>query len=234
MRTQTGDDLMARIRAHSADDAVVGPAANELLSELFAGYPVENLGRLLRSGDDAAVRTGTWLLSELGELAAPMMGEVPALLAHPLREVRFFAVEVVLENGDGRHGPVIARVMNLSGDPEEAVRWKVLQFLAAASTGQLSAGAASLGTGRVREAAEWLVRQMETGEPDLRDIAARLEGPDRATRLFAAAAAVRLSDEEPALLEHAATVEDEEIRSFARDWLSDSIEEGEDADRSGE
>ncbi|MEV2272752.1 hypothetical protein [Nonomuraea africana] len=220
MQTQAGDDLIERIRVHSADDAVVGPAANDLLSELFEGYPVENLGRLLHSGDDGAVRTGTWLLSELGDLAAPMMSDVPDLLAHPLRHVRYYAIEVVLVNGDVQHGPTIAQVMNMSGDPDSAVRWKVLEFLASATADQLVAGGAFLGAGQVRDLTEWLIRY-EIEEPDPRDIVARLEGHDPVTRLFAAAAAARLSDEDTSLLEHAATVADEEIRSFAEQWLRD-------------
>ncbi|MGN9843088.1 hypothetical protein ACTMTI_33685 [Nonomuraea sp. H19] len=221
MQTQAGDDLIERIRAHSLDGVIVGPAANDLLSELYGGYPVENLVRLLHSGDDAAVRTGTWLLSELEDLAAPMMDEVPALLAHPFRQVRFYAIEVVLVNGDAQHGPTIARVMNLSTDYDAGVRWKVLGFLAAATTDQLAAGASNLEAGQVKELAEWLVR-LDTEELDPRDVLARLEGPDPTARLFGAAAAARLSDEDPSLLEHAATAEDEEIRSFAELRLSQS------------
>ncbi|MFF5205019.1 hypothetical protein [Streptosporangium sp. NPDC000396] len=219
METQTGDDLIERIRTCSAEDNVVGPAANDLLSEFFAGYPVENLGRLLHSGDEKVVRTGAWLLSELGDLAVPLMGEVPALLAHPLRQVRFFTIEVVLVNGDAQDGPVLAQVLTLSRDPDAAVRWKVLGFLAAASPEQLAAGAEHLEDVQLKELTEWLVR-LETEEFDPRDVVARLEGDDRVARLFAAAAAVRLSDEEDTnLLAHAATVEDEEIRSFALEQL---------------
>ncbi|GAA3211081.1 hypothetical protein [Nonomuraea helvata] len=222
MQTQAGDDLIERIRTHSADDDVVGPAANDLLSELYAGYPVENLGRLLHSGDDAAVGAGIWLLSELGERAAPMMDEIPALLAHPLRRVRYFAIEVVLLCADARHGSVIAQVMNLSRDFESAVRWKVLEFLAEATDDQLAAGAAALEPGQVKELAEWLIRLDEEEEPDPRDVVARLEGPDPLARLFAAAAAAHLSDEDdPNLLQHAATADDEEISSFARQRLEE-------------
>ncbi|WP_219466355.1 hypothetical protein [Nonomuraea rhizosphaerae] len=218
MRTQAGDDLIERIRAHSSDGAVVGPAANDLLSELFAGYPVENLARLLRSGDDAAVRTGAWLLSELGDLAAPMLGEVPALLVHPLPQVRFFAIDVVPSGGDARHGPAVARVLSLSADPEPGVRWKVLGYLADATAGQLAAGASYLEEGRVKELTTWLARLEDDG-PDPREVLARLDDPDPTTRLFAAAAAARLYDEDGSLLEHAATLEDEEIRSFAQAGL---------------
>ncbi|GLW11660.1 hypothetical protein Misp01_67880 [Microtetraspora sp. NBRC 13810] len=220
MGTRAGDDLIERIRRHSADGDVVGPAANDLLSELFDGYPVESLRMFLHSGDDSLVRTGTWLLSELGPLAAPLMGEVPALLAHPLRQVRFFAVDVVLMNADAHDGPVIAQVVNLSADPDVAVRWKALEFLAAASAGQLSAGVSRLESGQVRELAEWLLRQ-ESEEPSPDDVAARLEAPDPLVRRFAAAAAARLSDEEPDLLAYVAAAQDEEIRLVAQGRLGE-------------
>lgn len=96
----------------------------------------------------------------------------------------------------------------------------MLGFLAEASTDQLRAGAVSLGPGRVKEPAEWLVRH-DDEQPDPRDVVARLEGPDQVARLFAAAAAARWAEEDPNLLMHAATAEDEEIRSFAQEWLED-------------
>lgn len=221
MQTQAGEDLIERILAHPADGDIVGPAANDLLSELYAGYPVENLSRLLHSGDDQLVPTATWLLSELAELAAPLIDEVPALLSSPVRSVRYDAIAVVLENADERHGPIIAQVMNLSRDPESGVRWKVLEFLAEASIEQLRAGASCLPPGQIKELAEWLILQ-DDEEPDPAGIVIRLEAGDPVTRLFAAAAAASLSDgENTDLLEHAAMVEEEEIRSFAQERLSE-------------
>ncbi|MFI6736841.1 hypothetical protein ACIBI9_28270 [Nonomuraea sp. NPDC050451] len=213
-RPMLGDDLIDRIRAHAAhpDDDELGVAANDLLHELFSGYPVENLARLLHAGDDTCVRTGTWLLSELGERAAPMTGELPALLAHPLRYVRFYALDVVLVNG--RHGDVLAPALKLAQDPEAAVRWKALSFLAGASQDQLAAGASRLEDGRVRDLTEWLA-----GGPAPRDVVARLGDPDLATRLFAAAAAARLAAEDTGPLEAAAGAEDREISSFASERL---------------
>ncbi|GAA0839960.1 hypothetical protein ACFQVD_30650 [Streptosporangium amethystogenes subsp. fukuiense] len=220
MQTQAGEDLIERILAHPADGDLVGLAANDLLSELYAGFPVENLARLLHSGDDRILPTATWLLSELVDLAAPLIDEVPALLSSPIRTVRYDAIAVVLENADERHGPIIAQVMNLSRDPDSAVRWKVLEFLTEASVEQLEAGAACLPSGQVKELAEWLILQ-DDEEPDLNGIVIRLEAGDPVTRLFAAAAAASLADKENTnLLEHAAMVEEEEIRSFAQERLS--------------
>lgn len=219
MDTQSGDDLIERIRTHPDDAAVVGPAANDLLDELYAGYPVENLGRLIHSDDDASVKVAAWLLSELGERAAPMLAEIPALLDHPLLYVRFFAVEVVLTNG--HDGALVARSLNLSQDPEPAVRWKVLRFLAGATVEQLAAGVPQLPVGHIRTLTEWLIRQ-ETEQADPREIIERLEAGDLTTRLFAAAAAARLSGKDTTLLERAADTETEEIRSFALGRLRSS------------
>lgn len=226
MPTRTGDELIERIRAHPADDDVVGPVANDLLGELYAGYPVENLRPLLHSDDEAVVRTGAWLLSELAELAAPMTDELPALLSSPIRNVRYHAIAVALENAGERHGPVIAQVMNLSQDPDSAVRWKVLQFLAEATIEQLQAGASALPPGQVKELAEWLILQ-DGEKPDLPGIVTRMRAGDPVTRLFAAAAAASLSvEEDTSLLEQAAMAEEEEIRSFAQERLSELREGG--------
>ncbi|NUO99726.1 MAG: hypothetical protein HOW71_44315 [Nonomuraea sp.] len=221
MEAQAGEELIERILAHPGDDDVVGPAANDLLSELHSGGHVQSLTRLLRSGDDRILRTAAWLLSELGDLAEPLLDEVPALLSSPIRSVRYDAIGVVLDNADERHGSLVARVMALSEDPESAVRWKVLEFLSEASIEQLEAGASCLPPGRLRELAEWLILQ-DGEEPDLAGIVIRLEAGDPVTRLFAAAAAASLSDEEDThLLERAAMVEEEEIRSFALERLGE-------------
>ncbi|MFD9950572.1 hypothetical protein ACFWYW_43700 [Nonomuraea sp. NPDC059023] len=225
MEARTGDALIELIRTHPADDDIVGPAAGDLLGELRAGYPVENLGRLLRSEDEAIAGTGAWLLAELAELAAPMMDEIPALLSHRNRIVGYYAIAVVLENAGERHGPAIAQVLALSRDPESAIRWKVLEFLTEASVEQLEAGASCLPPGRLRDLTEWLVLQ-EDEEPDASGIITRLTDGDPLTRLFAAAAATSLSGpDDMGLLEHAAGTGDEEIRSFAGERLSELREQ---------
>ncbi|MER6512290.1 hypothetical protein ABT158_36160 [Nonomuraea sp. NPDC001636] len=215
MQTQTGDDLMARILARPADDEARGQAANDLLNELFDGYPVENLRVLLRSGDDDAVQTGAWLLSELGEPAEPLLDEVPALLAHPRTQVRFFAVEFVLLAADERHAGVIAQTLALSRTSDTAIRWKVLHFLAMASTEQLMAGLSRLADPEVGRLAAGLVAA-DTEDPDPGEVVAALEGDDPVARLFAAAIATRMAEDDAALLRLAARVQDEEVSSFAQ------------------
>ncbi|MFI9557852.1 hypothetical protein [Nonomuraea endophytica] len=214
MQTQTGDALVARILARP-DDETRGQVANDLLDELFGGYPVENLRTLLHSGDDDAVQNGAWLLSELGEGAAPLLDEVPGLLAHPRLQVRFFAVEFVLLATDERHGDVIAQVLTLTRDADTAIRWQVLHFLAMASTEQLMAGLSRLIDPEVGRLTAWLVAS-DTEDPDPGEVVAGMDGDDPVARLFAAAIATRMAEDDAALLRHATRARDEEISSFAQ------------------
>ncbi|MEV6632585.1 HEAT repeat domain-containing protein [Actinoplanes sp. NPDC051470] len=113
-------ELVERI-LHGDDD---GRAANHLVTELRGGVSVQVLRPLLFSQDDAVVAIGTWVASELGDLAAPLGAELEDLLRHPNREVRFFAVEAV-----ARFSP--AAIPVLVDDPDPAVRWKAMTALAA-------------------------------------------------------------------------------------------------------
>ncbi|MEU7741141.1 hypothetical protein [Nonomuraea sp. NPDC049158] len=91
-------------------------------------------------------------------------------------------------------------MLNLGLDSDDAIRWKVLEFLTEASIEQLEAGASCLPPGRLKELVEWLILQ-DDEEPDRSGIVIRMEEGDPVTRLFAAAAAASLG---MGLLEHAA------------------------------
>jgi len=64
-----------------------------LLAECLNGYAISNLRRLIRSNRDGAIKTGAWIVSELGGAARPLMADVEFLLQHPLRYARFFALD---------------------------------------------------------------------------------------------------------------------------------------------
>lgn len=207
-----GDELIDRLRAGENDSS-----ANDLLTELFRGYPVESVRRLLHSDEESAVKAGAWILSELGVRAAPMMTDIVALLEHPLRYVRFFAVDAVMAGGTAEDGSAIAAAIGLIDDPDDAVRWKALTFLAWASSEQLAAGVEHLPP-PLRDRARWLTRAV-SGAVAGSDVLAALDGPDRLARLFAAAATVRLARRDRHLLRHAAASSDAEVSSFAQEQL---------------
>ncbi len=207
-----GDELIDRLCAGENDSA-----ANDLLTEIFRGYPVESLRRLLHSDQESAVKAGAWILSELGVRAAPMMTDIVALLGHPLRYVRFFAVDAVLAGATAEDGAAVAAAVGLIDDPDDAVRWKALTFLAWADAGQLAAALEHLPS-PLRDRVEWLTGA-GSGAVAASDVLAALDGPDRLARLFAAAATVRLAPRDRDFLRHAAASSDTEVSSFAREQL---------------
>lgn len=204
-----GDELVARLRAGAGEDA--DAVVYDLLTEMFDGYPLENLRPLLRSDDSTLVRHGIWIVSELGEAGTPLLDDVAPLLGHPHRNVRFFAIDTIITTTGAGDGETLARAVALVEDPESAVRWKVREMLAGVTAEQLNAAAAAL-TGRLAELTRWLVG---VTPEDTEAVVARLGDEDPVLRAFAAAAAVRLARDDPRALAHAAAMADEDLAKFA-------------------
>jgi hypothetical protein len=214
-----GDELIELLRASSVDAVEADRAANELLKQIFDGYPVQNLRRLIHTDEGQAVRAGAWVVSELGAGAAEVLDEVDYLLGHSVRDARFFAIDAVLVAASSDHGAMIAKAMMLITDQDQAVRWKALRLLAKATTGQLAAAVGYMPDSHAASLAAWLISHGgdQTHRPE---VLVRLGDSDRETRLFAAAAAARLADRDRALLERAAESDDSDIRLFAQDELA--------------
>ncbi len=208
-----GDHLIDVIDRESADES----AANDLLRECQSGYPVENLRRLLTSHHEAAVRCAAWIVSELDQAALPLLPEIALLLRHPSRHVRFFALDAVLLLASAADGELIASAIGLINDPDEAVRWKCMQFLRRATTIQLRAAVPHLLDIALARRVKWLLETIEKNAAS--EILLSLGDQDSMMRLFAAAAAARLAPRSVAPLEHAAASPDPEVASFARDVL---------------
>jgi hypothetical protein len=214
LKDQRGDELIERLLAGAADDS-----ANELLKEVFAGYPAEHIRRLIGSDQPTAAKAGAWLISELGPDARTLMSDVSALLDHPVRDVRFWSVDAVIGGADSGQGAIIAKAVALIGDPDEAVRWKVLQLLARAPRASLDASTPHLENLELRRHVDWLLG-IGADSLNMKDVADRLASSDKLTRMFAVAAAARLAPESRDTLERATAAEDREISSFARDELT--------------
>jgi hypothetical protein len=227
--SRTGDELIELLLAGGMDFDEEGQAANDLLSAVIDGYPAHNLTRLTRSGDRRAVEDGAFVVSELGAKAAEVLDEVDFLLSHPWWKVRFDALDAALTGASPADDAVLAKAVMLVADPEPAVRWKALWFLAGAATDQLEAAASHLPDDRMARLAAWLAA--EGGDPaHLPGILNRLDDPDKQTRMFAAAAAARVAEahrhgfEQAAAdrhgIERAATSDDPDVRSFAERVIS--------------
>lgn len=110
---------------------------------------IRRLSDLDRTAEERGeVEAGTWILSELGVKAAPLIGEVEALLESRSRKVRYWAIDVVHSSAGPKDGRIIGKALGLMDDIDVAVRRAALFFLARASESQLSAAIDKLGESR--------------------------------------------------------------------------------------
>lgn len=207
---EAAEALLQRVLT-SGDDQ----AASELLEAFFRGLSLDRLHVLLRSDSEDAVRAGAWIASELGEHAQPLVAELALLLDHPARYVRFFVVDAILASASSQDGHAIARSVSKVQDPDGAVRWKALHFLAKASKAQLAAGIDCLTDNELRSNLQWLLE--EASDPAV--VMTRLDAADRLGQLFAGAAAARLAGHDLTALTHAAHSANSEVSSFAKEEM---------------
>lgn len=209
-----GDELVALLGTIDATSAAADTAKMELLTELFHGYPVTALTPLMRSEDPSVVKIAAWLVSEMGENAAPVLGEVAALLAHPERTARFFALDAVMTSASPSDGRIVAEAIALIDDEQSAVRMKAMRLLAVVSAPVLRAGLAHLPPGRLRDLTAWSAEVAE-GHGEIDRHLELLRGLEPLERRFAAAAALRVAPGDRRPLEHASRSDDPDIQVFA-------------------
>jgi len=208
-----GDRLLEHILAGGNDSA-----ANALLNEFFRGYPIARLRLLLQSKDENAFKAGAWIASELGRSIGPLVRELPQLLDHPSRYVRFFVLDAILAGATDEHGEAVARAVLSIRDPDEAIRWKALRILARATKDQLAGSMPYLDDSSVPTLLTWLLSLRDT-KMDAQDIVTRLDNRDPLIRMFAVAAAARFNRYDLIPLERAAASMDPVVNSFAKEEI---------------
>lgn len=192
-----------------------GKIANDFVGCLFAGYPVTCLCELMASDDARVVRAGAWLLSEAGIVAAPLVGRFCEFLRHPVREVRFYALDAVLVCCGPENRCQLSSAVSLICDTEQSVRWKAMNCLSKLSLSQLESTIDDQNDSELTSAILWLMTLSDNAAASS-DIVERLKHPNSLMRHVAAVAAARLVPIDPSPLRMAKLSEDEEVASFAR------------------
>lgn len=211
-RWRRGDELLAEVLV--GDETGL---SNDLLNEIYDGYPAEKIAPLLRSDRESAVKAGVWIASELTERAArPLLGDLLPLLDSPSVFVQCYAIEAVEMAATGEDGEVVSRTLAMINDDDERVRRRAFSFLAQADRDQLVGAVLYFADESLKSAVQRLLDDEERPASS-EEILNRLSGSERADRLFALAAAVRTRQYDPQVLMAATASGDEEIKSFAEE-----------------
>ena len=206
---------LALLESSDLKDHERGTNANILLTEVQRGFPVANLRRLLDHDKDA-VCSLAWILSELGEGAIPLLGDVRVLLRHPARKARFFAIDVVLSCVSQNEFGLTSQAIDLITDEDSAVRWKVLRLLLLANTEQLRNSIMRLPPSRGNLIA-WLLDN--EADPRIGIISDKLEAGRKEDRLFAVVAAARWYPRDEQALRNALSSDESDVVRFASSEL---------------
>jgi hypothetical protein len=204
-----GDELLAEVLA--GDETGL---SNELLKEIFDGYPVDKVTALLRSDRESAVRAGVWIASELTDTARPLLGDLRPLLDSPSAFIKCYAIEAVEMAATGEDGEILSRAIAMIDDDDERVRRCAFGLLAQADRDQLVGAVSHVADERLKKAVQRLLDD-EVLPVNGSEILDRLSGPERTNRLIALATAVHTRQHDPQTLITATESGDEEIRSFA-------------------
>jgi len=215
----SGTDLVKTIM-NSPDDPNIGILANELLTAFKRGYPVEELRQLLLSRNDEVAKIGAWIASELGKKGERFLGDAVALLRHPVKNVRFFAVDCILCWAGPSNGRELASVIPLMDDSESSVRWKVMDFLSLASFEQLEAVLSYLYAMEANSehvsGLQWLLGP-KGSSPE--EVSSAMRSQNALLRKYGIVSAVRLPERTRDLLSSASSDDDPAVNQFVADMI---------------
>jgi len=114
--------------------------AHDLLNEFFRGYPIENLKLLINSEHLSARGTASFIATELGKLAAPLLEDIASLLSHPTPRARYDALETLWKCATYKDGWAIAAVLRHLEDPWPGVRTGAIDAIRLANREALLSG----------------------------------------------------------------------------------------------
>jgi hypothetical protein len=219
--TARGDALIEHILTVGDTD---GKISNDLIGEFYShGYPVEKLIPLLRSENNETVRTGAFLVEELGAKAAPLLPELVRLLDHADAWVKSGVLSAVLVSATDKDGEIVGGAVLLITDPKRPVRQMAFELVARADSSPLAAGVPYIRDPEIAALLKWVL-EVERGSRDSDEIESRLRDPDDVDRLFAVVAAARVYTRSPQYLQLAASLGESDAQSFAASelqWLSE-------------
>jgi hypothetical protein len=179
---------------HALSDGYKGEFSQELYSAFCSGYPIENLQPLLTSNSINAVRTGAYLVYELGGLARPLVREIEALLDNPEPQIKSDAIIALRDCATTKaNASALGKIILLLGDADSFVQRGVMAFVHACRLSQLELGTAE--ANKISPDSVFGVLAEAIKRPVSRDtIKALIEHPEPIAKRFGVGLAARPRD----------------------------------------
>lgn len=196
--------------------------ANQLLSQVYRGYPVENLKRLLTT--PGGVGAFGFIVYELGQKARPLLREIAALLDNERVSARWEAIEALRACVTWQDAAEIAALISKIDDENSAVRLQAMSAIARLSYDNVRAGLDFMKSAnpdgvfaRLRNA---FVAIELRREPER--LARLLADADPVVRRFGAVLAMRPKLPDPKLAVVAVASHDPEVMEFVKSATEDA------------
>lgn len=216
MSTARAEKLIARL-VEDPEKAAGEGSTYQLFEEYAQGYPLETLRPLLEHSHPVVQRAATWILSEFGKAAEPLLDAVVPLLEHSDLRVSSYALDIVAvcATAQIRYNGYVLRA--LTGE-DPVFRWRAMKLLGNTGDEELEAilalqeELAQPWTTHV-EGLQLLAR---TPSSERRPVVERLLGSDDPLlRKYGAMLARRAYEEDPGLIGLASQSEDPDVRRYA-------------------
>jgi hypothetical protein len=214
-----GDALIEHILRHGDTG---GEISNDLINEFYRhNYPVEKLIPLLCSENNETVRTGAFLVEELGAKAAPLLPEMVHLLDHTDVWVKSGVLSAVLIAATDQNGEIMGEAVSSITDDKRSIRRKAFELMARVDSTSLAAGVPYVRDLEIVALLKWVL-EVEGESRDDGEIASRLQ-EDGLRQIFAVVAAARIYRRNPHYLQRATSMSESEAQTLAASeltWLS--------------
>ncbi|AKT39176.1 hypothetical protein [Chondromyces crocatus] len=188
-----------------------------LLQFYFEGrLSLETLRPLLKSDDVFVQATASFIASELGHVAQPLIDDIIPLLGAPMARVVWDAMDSLTVCATGEHLATFAHVVGMLASRDDTLRKHAMSLVSRAELPQIEAALCTFEARMPRDDhhERGLAVLMDARQVDAEKIITLMRDPSPLLRRYGAIAAKRLLRQLPELIELAGTSDDPDLRDF--------------------
>jgi hypothetical protein len=210
-------DLISKILKNPRDNEAV----ENLLGHIQESSNIAPLNELIKSKDNDVVDVGTWIASELGIVAAPLIGELIRLFTLNNRSISFNVLDCIVSCSQSIDLEYILAGLEQLDSPDSSVVWKAQMLLISLDLNTLGALEKLPVVQKFRSiSAKGLNLVLRsTSQLPITEVIEAIGNSNEIFRRYGVVAAVKLSDRDSSPLHSALTSDDLFVREFANSSL---------------